>query len=453
MSQQALQAAPAGFTRVQLKYGPYSASKLNVARCPARFQGKYILKDTIVADTLAAARGSAIHFMLEKISQARIAGEQLTTKKVDDLLAEAIGKFPAAYAQVDIVKRAAGAYIGNPSPYLSQETHCELELAVAVYEEESFLDDTVPNRVYVAVPPLLEDGKTRNPEAFMIVKIDQLSVDHIGKTVTVLDHKSTPNASTNQDHVFQTNVYGWIASLFYPGYRVRTVIHYAHPELNFYAPPFYLTDDDMRDTEDEVRAKIFAIESFQEYPALPSSQCDYCHMAQLCPEVKRVQEQNARGVLDLNVRGVNDLVRIAQSLRALGVLYDQVNKTLKEGIENLCPENGIAIDGMWYGFKPSDKKVDWKATELKIREDARKAQLLLDDPNLPQEQRAQLEEIVSTKDLTGLLAKHKMDPVTFKDWKSDKLKALFKAGRSDILQALNPFLVYDKETKFGGYKA
>jgi hypothetical protein len=204
--------------------------------------------------------------------------------------------------------------------------------------------------------------------------------------------------------------------------------------VNFYAPPVYWEEEDFLEIELEVKSRIQAIESFADYPALPGSHCDYCHMVQQCPELQTIQTQNARGDINLNVHTVEDMVRVARQLRVTGVLYDQLNKKLKEAIENNCPESGVAIEGMWFGFKTSDEKVDWQATERKLQELAKE-----DDP-------------VLSEGLSGVLNKFGLDPNSFKEWRGEKLKALWKHGRVDFIEFLKPYLVTDKTTRFGGYK-
>ena len=94
----ALEQAPPGYSPIVLKFGPYSASRLIVARCPARFQSKYIFKDLIVSDAVAASRGSAIHEVLQHISESHVKGLKFSPGQLDGWINEAIGKYPAAYA-------------------------------------------------------------------------------------------------------------------------------------------------------------------------------------------------------------------------------------------------------------------------------------------------------------------------------------------------------------------
>jgi CRISPR/Cas system-associated exonuclease Cas4 (RecB family) len=414
------------FAPVKLKYAPYSASKLLVARCPARFQSKYIQRDKIVADSLNSARGSVIHEVLQKITEHHIARTEITPRQVEQWIEESIGRNPAAYEQIKLVKESALAYIGNVSPYLTKETYCEKELAVQMFEEKTFLDNQVPIFKYVQVPYQVEGRQ--NPLAFFGAKLDQLCLDHGNRIVTIVDHKSTPSSNKNSDHDFQLGCYAWLTFLLYPGYTIRTVLHFAHPRLNFYSAPTYWSEEDIREVEEEIRMRARAIESFQEYPALPGSPCDYCHMTQQCPDFRQIQEQNARGDVDLNIRGVNDMVRIAKQVRVLGVVYDRLNKALKEAIESSCPEGGVAIEGYWYGFKPGESKVDWQATERRLKEAG------------------------VAKDLTTLFEKHGLEASAMKEWKDDRLKAIFKTGKDQLLEELRPFLVTEKGTRFGGHK-
>lgn len=424
----ALDAPPAGYLPVSLKHAPYSASRLIVARCPSRFMSKYILKDRIVADTLASSRGSAIHEVLQKITEHHVAKETITPKQLNGWVEQAVGKYPAAYEQIKLVKDAAVAYSANPSPYINPTTKCEIDFAVELFEEDSFIEDAVLATAYVKTPYYLDaEGRRTNPKAFFGVRIDQLSVDEEINMVTVVDHKSTPSANANADHDFQMGCYAWIVSLFYPGYRVRTVLHYAHPRLNFYSPPVYWNQEDLDDVEQEIKTRVLAIESFSEYPALPGSHCDYCHMVQECPELRTIQEQNARGDINLNIDTVEDMIRVARQLRVTGVLYDQLNRKLKEAIENKCPDSGIAIEGMWYGFKASDEKIDWISTEKKIREKG-------------------------SASLAEMLRKHGLDPEGFKEWRGEKLRALWKLGKTDLIEELKPYVVTNRDTRFGSHK-
>lgn len=440
-----LDTAPAGYRKLAVKYAPYSASRLIIASCPARYLSKYIHKDKIVSDSVNASRGSAIHYVLERISRAHVEKTELTPVIVDRWIQEALAKSPAAYDQVKLIKDAAVKYAGNVSPYLNETTLCEVPLAVELYEEESFLDDAVLKKAYIKVP--YEIDGFPNPKAFFGAKLDQLSFDHEIKQITVLDHKSTPTTHKNPDHVFQLGCYAWIASLFYPGYQVRTVIHYAHPELNCYEPPRYWNTEDLADIEDEIHLRIRAIESFEEFPAIPGSNCDYCHQVQLCPESTKIQEQNARGEINLNVNSTEDLQRIARQLRVTGVLYDQLNKTLKNGLEKTGMQS-IAIEGMWYGYKVSDEKVDWDATDRKIREEAKRATAVLATGSGD----AESKELAEAQDLSGILSKYGVTPEAFKAWRSDKLKALWKLEKPKLMTLLKRFVVLERDTRFGGYK-
>lgn len=428
---QALDSVPAGYLPASLKYGPYSASRLIVARCPSRFMSKYIIKDKIVSDTIASSRGSAIHEVLQKITEHRVNHEEITPKMLESWINEALGKFPAAYEQAKLVKDAATAYVANPSPYIQGTTLCEKSLAVSLYEEDSFVEDVIPAKAFVKVPYELENGGT-NPSAYFGARLDQITVDEETKVVTVLDHKSTPSANSNADHDFQMGCYAWLASMYYPGYEIRTVLHYAHPRLNFYAAPVYWDSEALETIEDEIRVRISAIESFSEFPALPGSHCDYCHMVQQCPELRTIQEQNARGDINLNINTIEDMRKVANQLRVTGVLYDQLNRKLKEAIETHAPDNGIAIEGMWFGFKVGDEKVDWSATERKILEDSAKAGI--------------------KTSLADILERHGLDSGAFKEWRGEKLKAVWKLGKPGLLEELKQYVVKTKDTRFGSYK-
>ena len=426
---------PRGFKHVPLRYGPYSASRLIVAKCPARFRSKYILRDSIVSDTLASARGSAIHEVLQQISEAHVKGEEIPGAQLNRWVEEAVGRHPASYEQIKLIKEAAVAYVGNKNPYLNETTRCEATLSVMLCEEESFIEEEIPTFAYVKVP-ISDDtspySRQLGSQVYFTAKLDQISLDHVNRIVTIVDHKSTPSANSNADHVFQMGLYAWIASLYYPTYFVRTVIHYAHPWLNFFAPPTYWNEEDLADVEEDLRSRVLAVENFFNYPALPGAHCDYCHMVQLCPENTRVREQFARGEINLNVNNQADMIRLANQLRVTGVLYDQLNKKLKDSIETLCPEGGVAIEGMQYCFKPGDEKVDWGATDRKIRETTRGSG--------------------ENMSLDKVLKKYDIDPEAFKEYRGEKLSALFRLNKPGLVEELREYMVKTKSTRFGAYK-
>jgi CRISPR/Cas system-associated exonuclease Cas4 (RecB family) len=443
---------PEGYSVKQLRYGPYSPSRLIAAKCPQRFFGQYIRKDKNIGHSQAAARGNAIHLVLSKITAALIKKEELTPQFVNDWVAEAIAEYPAAYESIDLVKGAADAYVAKPNPYMNESTSCECAFAVQLVEEQTFLDDVVPARGYVLVDYADANG-IPNRAAFFGGKLDQVTVDEVTHTITIIDHKSTPSTAANSDHNFQVACYAWLASLYWPGWKIRTVLHYAHPKLSFYAPPVYWNEDDLREIEAYIHGRIMAIEGFEEFPAIPNNNCDYCHLPQECAINLKLSEQLARGGVDLNVRGVEDLKRLATALHPLEVLCSQMKGALKKGIETYAPENGISIPGVWYGNKPGSEAVDWLATDQNIREKSARARQMLTDPTrLTEEELALYKRQAELPNLTTILEKHGIKPDTFKKWEGDKLKAIWKLDRPELLSLIKEYVITDKSTRFGGYK-
>lgn len=442
---------PKGFIRRPVKYGPYSPSRLVAAMCAQRFFGQYVRKDRSVTSSVNSARGSAIHLVLSQITKHLMEGSLITPTLISKWVTDSIALHPMAYEQVDLVRASANAYLSNPSPYMNKDTNCEKSFAVAFYEEASFDDTAVLQRGYVPVEYSNEDGSA-NSNAFFGGRLDQISVDEITKTVTILDHKSTPSANKNPEHTFQLGAYGWLVSMFYPGYKIRTVIHYAHPDLNFYGSPTYWSSEELSEMEMYIHDRVWSLEGYQEFPALPGSACDYCHMVQECPENLALAEQKARGQVDLNIRSFADLPRIAKHLRVVGALYDELNSTLKNGIEKFAPQNGVAIDGMVYKFKASDEAVDWVSTDIKIRDESVRAQQLLVDANLSKEERRKYELMAKLPDLAAVLKHWGVDPMAFKEWQGQKLKNLWRLDKPGMMEMLKDYVVKSKTTRFGGYK-
>lgn len=443
---------PVGYTQRMMKFGPYSPSRLIAAKCPQRFYGQYVRQDKVVSHTLAASRGSAIHDVFSKITARMITKQAIMPSEMDLWVSEAIGKYPAAYQQADMIHAAAAAYIAKPSPYMNEHTKCEQDYAVSLCLEDTLLDDAVPNHAYIETSYVDEEGAP-NKAAYFGGRVDQINFDHDANVITIVDHKSTPSASKNEDHNFQVGAYAWLVSNFYPGWTIRTVIHYAHPDLAFYGAPTYWDVDDLKDMENYIKTKIASIEHFEDFPAIPGGGCDYCHMVQACPDNLRLMEQRARGSVDLNVHAFSDLERIAKQLRTVSALYDELNKSLKNGIEKLAPQGGVAIDGMWYGFKVTEESVDWQLTDIKIKELAEAAWRKIESREVtdPAEAR-RLETMAKLTDLQTLLKHYNVDPESFKNWHKDKLKQLWKLDRPELLESLKQYIVKDRNTRFGGYK-
>jgi hypothetical protein len=440
---------PDGFKEVAAKYGPYSPSRLITARCPQRFFGQYVRGDRNVGSSIAAARGNAIHEVCALITEARVKGVALTPRMVDQWVSEAIGRNPASYEQADLIKAAANGYVSNPSPYVNSTTKCEAALGIRLFEEELLDPSITPRRLFLSSP--YKRGEKTG--AFFGGTVDEVSLDEVTNTITIVDRKSTPTANVNEDHNFQLGCYAWLVHVFYPTAKIRTVLHYVHPSLNFYAPPQYWGAEELQDIENYVFTRIFALENFAEFPALPGNHCDYCHMVQQCPENLKLEEQQARGTVDLNVRGVEDLKRLATQLHVTGRLYDDIQKNLKKGLEKFGIQNsGIAIEGSWYGYKTSDEAVDWAATDLEIRNKAAHAQSQLDAGQLDGDAMAKAKLMSQLENLDDVLKHYGVDPGAFKTWQGQKLKNLWKLDKPDLMDLLKEYIVKDKSTRFGKHK-
>ena len=447
-----VQTPPSGYSRKVFNYGPYSPSRLIAGKCPLRFFAQYVRKDKIISHTLASARGSAIHEVLENITKSRLTGDLLTTKQVNDWVTESVGKNPAAYSQVDLIKEAADAYVRTPSPYVNSTTECEKSFAVQLWIEDSWDDTSVPTIAFVEVPYYLEDGRP-NPDCFFGGKLDQISVDHQTRTVTVLDHKSTPSANEKEDHTFQVGCYAWLVAMFYPGYTIKTVIHYCHPSLSFYSSPVYWYEKDLQFIQQEILLKVGALEAYEAFEAIPGNACDYCHIVQECNVYEKIREQNTKGTIDLNTNSVEDLIRIAKELYVVDQMHTQLSKTLKSGIEKLCPNTGVNIGGVSYGFNKSEGSVDWDATNKKIGEESRRAQTKSESQSYESEEdREWSEKIGKTPTLDSFLRSYQVEPDNFKNYNGTKMKNIWRLDKPELMESLKRVVIIDSTTKFGPKK-
>lgn len=444
--------APAGFSQRKFIYGPYSPSRLITAKCPSRFFGQYVRKDKVVSAAVNADRGNAIHEVLAKITEARFGDIALTSKQLSDWISTAVGKYPASYQQIDLVTEAANAYVANPSPYANKSTLCEKSFAVQMWEEDSFDDTAVPARIFVEAEYKRD---VRSPGDFFFGgHIDQLSIDDDIKTITILDHKSTPSANENEDHTFQVGAYAWLVSLFYPGYSIRSVIHYCHPGLNFYAPPVYWDQESLEEMQSYIFSRALALEAMQDFPAVPGTGCDYCHMTQECALYMKVREQKSKGALDLNVRAFDDLVRIAQELHVVNAMSGELTEALKAGIKTLSPTNGVNIGGVVYGYKTSEEGVDWEATDKKVREESIRAKVKIEEGLCESDIEKERCLVVSAyTGLDSILSKYGLNPNTYKNVNGTKMKGIWKLNKPELFEELKGFIVKDKSTRFGARKS
>jgi hypothetical protein len=277
-------------------------------------------------------------------------------------------------------------------------------------------------------------------------------VDHQLKIVTILDHKSTPSANEKEDHTFQVGSYAWLVGMFYPGYTIKTVIHYCHPRLSFYSAPIEWYPEDLGEMQHHILLKINALEAYESFDAIPGNACDYCHIIQECGVYNKVREQKTRGAIDLNANTIEDLIRLGKELYVVDQMYSQLNTALKDGIDKLCPNNGVNIGGVSYGYNKSES-VDWEATNKKIGEESRRAQIKGESQSYESEEdRRWCEQISKTQNLDTLLRSYEVEPNNFKNYNGSKMKNLWKLDRPELMEFLKRVVVFDGSTKFGPKK-
>jgi hypothetical protein len=134
-------------------------------------------------------------------------------------------------------------------------------------------------------------------------------------------------------------------------------------------------------------------------------------------------------------------------------LKDELNTALKDGIERLCPTTGIDIGGVRYGNKVSEESVDWRATDLRIKEESRRAEMHLNSLPEGTDERAAAARLAKFKGLAGLLEAHGIDSENYRDWSSVKLKTVWRLDRPEFFKDIRPFLVRSSSTRFGAHKS
>ena len=101
---------------MNLKYGPYSPSRLDTAICGHAFHRQYVGAKERAPENLPQARGSAVHEVFEQITQKMIEDPQYAfeQKEVRAWVVEAVNRHPAALQALDEILEMCRLYILSP---------------------------------------------------------------------------------------------------------------------------------------------------------------------------------------------------------------------------------------------------------------------------------------------------------------------------------------------------
>lgn len=439
------------YIKVTLLRGPYSPSRLIAGKCPEFFFGRYIQKEKTSYQAMEAARGLAIHDIFANIiNYKKIHNSNPPINDIKTWCYKVIGKYPAAYEQSTMIEQAALKFIAVPCRYHFAQMETEVPVALYLYEKE----DPNGGASYKSWKITTEVDSTGRPpkDVFFWGKADIVHIDHDIKVVTIVDYKSTPSTSVNEDMNFQIGSYAWLFSKMYPGYRIETALYFCHPDIAHWKAPTVWNEDDLRDMENYIISKIFALEHFTDFPALPGDHCGKCHRIQSCGAYTKFKDMYSRGDINLNVDSFADLAPLAEQLLLVETMEKTLKKALKKGIEKHAPVGGIHLEGCWYGFKSSSEAIDWIETDRHIQNESERARIRLENGDYTPEIKPILEQRAGLQNLAAIFQKFDIDPKDFQEWSGNKIKKLWTFDKPELLDMLKEYQVSSRSTRFGQHK-
>jgi len=396
---------------MELKYGPYSPSRLDTATCGYAFKRQYIDKDSKSkrVEGVPQARGSAVHEVFEMITRRLCSAEAsgFNANEVRSWVTEAIGRHPAAYPETMPILEMAKLYIERPPKVLVPDAGIELRLAVKQIHDGSFVECDYDD------PSALGRGRA-----------DIFMVSDDTTTAIVYDHKTQPNVE--EADTFQMGFYAWVISKIHPYLdEIRTVLHFAR--YGHYSTPYVWTKDDLAKVEDEVLTRISIIESRTTWEPTPNKNCQYCPFKTECPALAELIEMLPDGGYRIHNKALHILGDTQRAVKVAG-LVNILEELIKEGKDNLkehVKEFGpIAIPGKIYEFKQSELKVAWDIVNKKLRN--------------------QVYEIFE---------KHKVDPKALMGFSQTFSKSIWMFENQALVDDLTKILPTEIETTFRGSKA
>lgn len=409
-----------------LKYGPYSPSRLDTGICGHSFYHQYVspTEETKRKEGLAQARGSAVHEVFEQITERLKLGEQsFSPQWVRNLVVEAVNRHPAAYEELESILEMARLYIDRPPRNLVSDAGVELRLAVRL---EEGTDELMPDLGFTFVECDYDD-----PKAFARGRADIFMVSDDTTEATIYDHKTQPNVE--EADTFQMGFYAWVIFKTHPFLNtIKTTLHFAR--YGFYSNPYVWRREDLFKIQDEILARVQSIETRADWVATPNSKCQYCPILYKCPSMKEFIEIDGDSV-HVKSEGLVILGDHNKAVRVAGLvnILEDVLKAAKANLKDYCKayEANVAIHGKVYQFRASEPKVDWD----KVNKVPKRGP----DPGY----REKIYEIFE---------KHGIDPKRFMGFSSTFSNSIWLLENEALVKELGSILPKTIDTTFSGYK-
>lgn len=396
---------------MNLKYGPYSPSRLDVGICGHAFYKRYVdpEKKTKEPGNLPQARGSAVHEVFEKITErlAREPGKPFSDTEVKSWVVDAIGRNPAAYEETGQIMEMAKGYIQYPPKNLVSDASIELKLAVKMEGDNKFVECDYDD-----------------PQALGRGKADIMMISDDTTEAVVYDHKTQPNIE--EADTFQMGFYAWVISKTYPFLnKIKTVLHFAR--FSYYSDPYVWDVESLAKIEDEILTRISIIENRQSWEAIPNKNCQYCPFIASCPALQEYMDIDDSGNIRVrfdNLKILGDTgkaVRLAGLVNILDQVSDVATKNLKEHVKAYGP---IAIPGKIFEYRASEPKVNWDRVNRSLR-----------------------------AEIYAIFEKHGVDPKLFMGFSQTFSKGVWLTENERLVKDLAAILPMSVDTTFRGYKA
>ena len=383
----------------QVKYGPYSPSRLEVANCPHRFKLQYMSKEIKDEGSLPAKRGNVVHETFEEITKGWLFDKPLNWDQVTEILTKKMAHY--LLTNEEDQKTCIGAsrcYMLNPPHNLDTVLGTEEQIAVkwtgGVWVKCAWDD----------------------PAACKRGKIDLLMIDD-DNIATIIDHKT--QLFVQDADTFQMGFYACLVKSAYPYIEgIRTILHFCHPDLDFYSKPTFWDPEALADVETRTKIAIGIAENMGDFPAIPNHHCQYCPIKMECPKLLEIRKR--KPVLKKAKKGPLLSAKEAQEHAEAVTVLEENQKVMKSSLRTFVKEVGaVQIAGLEYAMIPSASYV------------------------VPLEKK---------KGLIEKLGEFGQDPYAYLDFSGTNLKKLWKVLTKEQLEIIGEYLEPKKTTSFRSRK-
>jgi hypothetical protein len=339
------------------RFTPYSPSRLETGDlCPGHFQAAYLLqmKKTSMNQS-ALDKGSATHYVLERIIQRRFDNAPLSMADVALWLDEAKILFP----------HISGDLLTNVEEMCNSMVQRSLE--IPLYQQANIKE--VEKKIAIDF-----DGGAcdyDDPFCFARGKIDVYL--EVGHEAYVIDHKTQKN--WERPDTMKMLFYAWLVFRSKPHINsVGLMMNFTDPVLDRFSnmvtvkrsqviqpkegePGFsYDPEDQFSSAEERIMSRIYNLEKLsqvdQMWPQIINSKCHYCPAFFVCDTRKEASTVMAKG----GYPEVNTREQAEAALRTILVyedLIDYLKKQLKVHIEREdVPDRMVRVGDQAYMKKP-----------------------------------------------------------------------------------------------------